>query len=253
MRLIFIGTSSGRTSLSRFHSSILISNDSQQILIDAGDGISKALLNQGISFNSVSDIVFSHYHSDHLAGLPSLLTQMIIENREEDLNLFTHNKLVKPLNEFLNISYIFPEKLNFNINIKPFDHEEYVHLGKGVSFLARRNSHVTNKHSILNDQISFLSSGFLLKLGDHNIFYSSDIGSEKDLFLFNDQNPEITIAEATHIPLSFFSDSEERFTSKKIYLIHIDDEQALNNWYSNLPGKLQEKIIITEDGMTLEI
>ncbi|MCB9257926.1 MAG: hypothetical protein H6612_01130 [Ignavibacteriales bacterium] len=58
MELIFIGTSSGRTSLTKFHSSLLFKINSKNILIDSGDGISKALLNQKISANKITDIIF---------------------------------------------------------------------------------------------------------------------------------------------------------------------------------------------------
>ena len=221
--------------------------------MDAGDGISKALLNQGINYNSITDIILSHYHSDHFAGLPSLLTQMIIDGRKDSLNIFTHYKLVESLKIFLKISYIFLEKLSFKINIKSFDFEENVSLCESIRFIARQNSHVGNKHNLNDDQISFISSSFLLLLNDSKIFYSSDIGAEDDLFNFDDYSPELMISEATHIPLSFFSELANKISPSKIYLTHIDDEQTLEDWYSYLPKRLKDKIIISYDGMTLDI
>jgi len=118
MELIFIGTGSGRTSLNRFHSSLLFKDGSQKILVDCGDGISRALLTQNISVNLISDIIITHYHSDHLAGLTSLITQMIIQSRKSELNIFTHIELVDTLNLFMQTNYIFKYIFDFSLNNK---------------------------------------------------------------------------------------------------------------------------------------
>ncbi|MEO8398834.1 MAG: MBL fold metallo-hydrolase, partial [Ignavibacteriaceae bacterium] len=75
-KIKFIGTGSGKTSLKRFHSSFLILNESYNLLVDTGDGISKALLLQNINYNSIDGILISHLHPDHYTGLPLLLVQM---------------------------------------------------------------------------------------------------------------------------------------------------------------------------------
>jgi len=52
MQLTFIGTGSGRTSLDRFHSSLLFTTSDKNVLIDAGDSISRALKRQQVPINS---------------------------------------------------------------------------------------------------------------------------------------------------------------------------------------------------------
>ena len=72
MVITFIGTGSGEASLKREHSSILISSEKFNLLIDTGDGISKAILKAGIDFNSINGIIFTHLHPDHYSGLAVL-------------------------------------------------------------------------------------------------------------------------------------------------------------------------------------
>lgn len=253
MKLLFVGTSSGRTSAKRYHSSILLSNNNDNVLIDTGDGIARALLSQGIKFNLITDIIISHNHSDHLAGLPSLLTQMIIEKREESLNIFTHQNLIKSLKNFLNLCYIFPEKLTFELNIIGFKFNQSISVCKNIGFKARKNSHVRNKHNINTGEFYFISSSFLFTLNSRKVLYTSDVGTEQDLALFNDQSPKIMITETTHIPYEAF---EEIFTTSsinKLYLTHIENEESLNEWHSRLPENIKQKILICHDGMTLEL
>ncbi|MCW8849960.1 MAG: MBL fold metallo-hydrolase, partial [Melioribacteraceae bacterium] len=224
MELVFIGTGSGRTSLKRHHSSFCFVDQRKVVLIDVGDGICKALLSQSIDFNSITDIIISHYHSDHLAGLPSLLTQMIIQKRTAKLNIFTHSNLVNSLKIFLNISSIFLEKLNFDVEIVPFEFDKPITLSNNITVSAKQNSHVSNKHNLSIDNINFISSSFLFEYGKKKIVYTSDIGNYEDLFLFQDYNADFFITESTHVPLEKMDDAITILNPDQVYLTHIDNE-----------------------------
>ena len=227
MELIFVGTGSGKTSKERFHSSLLFKSSSNNILIDTGDSISRALLAQNISVNSITNVIYTHYHSDHLAGLPSLLTQMIIGNRKEPLTIYTHKDLLQPLHEFIKISFLFIETFQFEIKFVGFDFEKSCQINDEFTFLAKQNSHIRNRHNLTNTNIQFISSSFLFKMNKQNIVYTSDIGKIDDTITI--LNPE------------------------RIFLTHIEKEEELNNWLSNLSEKLRGKITLANDGMQLEL
>ncbi len=253
MKLNFIGTGSGRTSLDRFHSSLLFKVNDNNILIDTGDSISRALLKQGIPFNSITDIIFTHYHSDHLAGLPSLLTQMIIENRTEPLNIYTHSDLKQSLIRFLEISNIFIETLKFSIEIIPFNFGEDLEVTTGFNFSAKQNIHITNKHNIQDEKVKFISSSFLFSVGNKKIIYTSDIGHADDLYLFQEVEPDILITETTHLTFTEIENAAVIVNPDKLYLTHIDSETELKDWYNNLSDKEREKSLIAFDGMILDL
>lgn len=249
MEIIFVGTGSGRTSLKRFHSTFCFRDKNRNILIDVGDGISKALLTQNIEFNSITDIIISHYHSDHFAGLPSLLTQMIIENRKTPLKIYTHKDLLIPLENFLHTSSIFLDKLKFMVEVIGFDFTNRTIVTESFKFSARQNSHITNKHNIELENVHFISSSFLFQLEGKNIVYTSDIGSYDDLFLFHDAIADVFITEATHIPLARIEAAITILNPKQVILTHIDDETEIGNWFAKLPDEKKRKISIAEDGM----
>ncbi|SCP99011.1 ribonuclease Z [Anaerobium acetethylicum] len=46
------------------------------ILIDCGEGTQVAVKDKGWSFNPIDVICFTHYHADHISGLPGLLLTM---------------------------------------------------------------------------------------------------------------------------------------------------------------------------------
>jgi len=254
MKLKFIGTGSGKTSLSRFHSSFLISTENKNTLIDAGDGISKALLTQKISYNDIDSLILTHYHSDHLAGLPSLLTQMIIEKRTSSFKIYTNKRLVKALENFLHSSFLFPNTFDFKVEIIGFDFEENFHVNDNFGFISKQNSHINNKHNIAIDDFHFISSSFLFDIENKNIFYTSDVGNADDLYLFPNEKVHLFITETTHITLEEIENAIISQKYKSVILTHIDEDKTilLTNFAKELEKSYNIDVILADDGLTKE-
>ena len=187
MELTFIGTGSGKTSLNRFHTSLLITEKDHNLLIDTGDGISKALLSSNVNVRSIDSILISHTHADHFSGITSLLTQMKIERRIEPLNILIHASFSDFLKKFINISFLFRESIGFELNIIEYNFDKSFNLEKDLEILPKQNSHIQSKDILTNyNWLKFVSSSFLIRNNSLNIFYTADIASRNDLFLFNE-------------------------------------------------------------------
>lgn len=254
--IIFIGTSSAKTSLKRFHSSLLVKSHSFNLLIDCGDGISRALLSQGISLDLIDGILFSHLHPDHSAGFASIIVQMKQLKREKKLKIFCHKNVAETLRMFLYHSFVFTERSSFELEYCEFEHSEKILLSKDFHFISKQNSHLDEYVNYLNDkQKGFASSSFLLALGEQKVYYSGDIGSNEDLYLFEDQNPEIIITEATHIKWESILDFIEAKKPEMVYITHLNDEieKELKRKMKNLPKDLEKKIILASDSLSIRI
>ena len=57
----------------RFLSCALVRFDGQLILIDCGEGTQVSLRKLGWGLKDISTILLTHFHADHVAGLPGLL------------------------------------------------------------------------------------------------------------------------------------------------------------------------------------
>lgn len=57
----------------RFLSSVLMRYDGNLILIDCGEGTQVSLRRLGWGLKDIGDILITHFHADHIAGLPGLL------------------------------------------------------------------------------------------------------------------------------------------------------------------------------------
>ena len=257
LKIKFIGTGSGKTSLNRFHSSILISSEKYNLLVDAGDGISRALLSQKINYNSINGIIFTHLHPDHFAGLPSLIVQMKMDDRRIPLDIFVHNSLKSIVENLLLHSNLLPERMKFDINYKIFSEDERISISKNVFAVPRKNLHLDKLENYKSKypQLNFLCFSLLFEIENYKIIYTSDIGNERDLFLFEQTSTDIFITETTHIQPSILFDELKKINSQKIYLTHISEDSfsGLNEILAIQPESFQNKVEFAVDGLFVEI
>lgn len=61
---------------------------SAALLIDCGEGTQTAIRRWGLRFKPIEAILISHFHADHISGLPGLLLTMGNEGRTEEVTLF---------------------------------------------------------------------------------------------------------------------------------------------------------------------
>jgi len=253
MKIKFLGTGSGKTSLNRYHSSFLISSSTQNLLVDCGDGISKAILKQNIDFNSFNSILISHFHADHFAGLPSLLTQMKLAGRKNELTIFVHSSEKPFLEDFIFHSYLFKERMTFELKIISFDEDNEIKVSENLYFFSKLNSHL-EKYRKYDEQnnLGFASLSFLFKDDKNTVLYSGDVGTETDLYLF-DQKADWFITETTHIKHENLLNILNKFEPSKLILTHIGDdfEKAFKNFHQSLPEELKSRIILTFDGLEI--
>lgn len=71
----------------RWLTSFMVRYNGSSLLIDCGEGTQIAIKEKGWSFKPIDVICFTHYHGDHISGLPGLLLTMGNADRTEPLTL----------------------------------------------------------------------------------------------------------------------------------------------------------------------
>lgn len=67
---------------------LLVRHTGKMILIDCGEGTQVGIKQAGWGFKPIGAILFTHYHADHIAGLPGLLLTIANSERKEPLQLY---------------------------------------------------------------------------------------------------------------------------------------------------------------------
>ena len=87
MRVIPLGTSSGRPTLKRNVSGLAVAREAEWLLFDCGEGTQTQIVRAGLSPNRLSGVFITHLHGDHFNGLPGLLSTMGLDQRTRELVL----------------------------------------------------------------------------------------------------------------------------------------------------------------------
>lgn len=97
----------------RWLTALMVRFSGSSLLIDCGEGTQIAMKEVGWSANPIDTICFTHYHGDHISGLPGLLLSMGNSDRKEPVTLIGPKGLEKVVNSLRIIAPGLPFKLNF--------------------------------------------------------------------------------------------------------------------------------------------
>lgn len=121
----------------RWLTALLTRFNGSSLLIDCGEGTQIAIKEKGWSFKPIDVICFTHYHGDHISGLPGLLLTMGNADRREPLTLIGPKGLERVVNA---LRVIAPE-LPFPIIYKEIEGAEQVFEMNGYRLKAFRVNH----------------------------------------------------------------------------------------------------------------
>jgi ribonuclease Z len=100
--------------------SMMLRYNGSSILVDCGEGTQVAIKKHGWSFKPIDAICFTHFHADHISGLPGLLLTIGNAERTEPLLMIGPKRLEKVVNS---LRIIAPE-LPFEIEFKELNEAE---------------------------------------------------------------------------------------------------------------------------------
>lgn len=121
----------------RWLTSLMTRYNGSSLLIDCGEGTQIAIKEKGWSFKPIDVICFTHYHGDHISGLPGLLLTMGNADRREPLTLIGPKGLERVVTA---LRVIAPE-LPFPIHCVEIDGTEQTFEMNGYRLKAFRVNH----------------------------------------------------------------------------------------------------------------
>lgn len=108
-----LGTSGMMPLPYRWLTALMLRYNGKSILIDCGEGTQIALREKGWSPKPIDIICFTHYHADHISGLPGMLLTMGNAERTEPLLLIGPKGLSRTVNALRTIAPELPFEINF--------------------------------------------------------------------------------------------------------------------------------------------
>lgn len=137
LEVALLGTGGMMPLPNRWLTSLMARYNGSNILIDCGEGTQIALKEQGWSPKPIDVMCFTHYHADHISGLPGMLLTMGNAERKEPLTLIGPKGLERVVSA---LRVIAPE-LPFQINCIEIQENESVFSFDGFSIKAFKVNH----------------------------------------------------------------------------------------------------------------
>jgi len=153
MKIVFLGT--GEAFDENFlNSSILISSEKANLLLDCGGTAPFQLWKINKNQNLLDAVFISHSHADHYFGLPALFTRMWEEKRVKPLSIICLKEDAKKIKTLIKLGYgnIF-KRFGFGVRFIRID------LDEEIDFNDLRLSFEETEHSIRNSAIRVESGG----------------------------------------------------------------------------------------------
>ena len=121
----------------RYLTALMTRFNGSSMLIDCGEGTQVAIKEKGWSFKPIDVICFTHYHGDHISGLPGLLLTMGNADRTEPLTLIGP----KGLERVVSCLRVIAPELPFPIVFKEIEGAEQTFEINGYRLKAFRVNH----------------------------------------------------------------------------------------------------------------
>lgn len=88
MELIFLGTAHAVPTPDKSHTAMWFSHEDENILIDCGEGTQRQIKKAHLNPCKITKILISHWHGDHILGIPGLLQTLALNNYSKTLKIY---------------------------------------------------------------------------------------------------------------------------------------------------------------------
>jgi ribonuclease Z len=92
--LVFLGTAGSMPTAQRAPAALLVRRGGDRLLFDCAEGTQRQLLRSSVGLVELGEIFVTHFHADHILGLPGLFKTFSLRGRERPLDVHGPRGLV---------------------------------------------------------------------------------------------------------------------------------------------------------------
>lgn len=138
-QLCFLGTGGSVATENRDNTALVISSGEALLLIDCPGGVIQKIKRLGFDPRSVTSILVTHIHPDHIYGLPSFVHSLMLD--ECLVELYGSEETIRFCQDLLDLFHLREEKIKTRICFKNTERNKIYRLSSSLIFSAMRIPH----------------------------------------------------------------------------------------------------------------
>src|SRR5215213_2298069 len=111
--VVFLGTSGSMPTAQRAPAALLMRRGGDKLLFDCGEGTQRQLLRSAVGLPELEEVFVTHFHADHVLGLPGMFKTFSLRGRELPLTVYGP----RGLNELLSSLKRVVGKLTYDLKL----------------------------------------------------------------------------------------------------------------------------------------
>ena len=86
--VVFLGTAASMPTAQRSPAALLVRRGSERLLFDCGEGTQRQMLRSAIGLVELREVFLTHFHADHVLGLPGMLKSFALRGRDQPVTVY---------------------------------------------------------------------------------------------------------------------------------------------------------------------
>jgi ribonuclease Z len=101
-KVIILGSSNAIPTRDNENTHMVVVGSERMVLVDCVSNPILRLEQAGLDFNDLTDVILTHFHPDHVSGLPLLLMDMWLMGRKKPINVFGLHYTLDRIEDLMN-------------------------------------------------------------------------------------------------------------------------------------------------------
>lgn len=248
-KLIILGTAGAVPDERHDNTHMLLLGEERRVLVDSASNPVTRLRQIGIEPNSITDIIMTHFHPDHVSGIALLLMDLWLLGRNNPLNLYGLEYTLSRVEKMMDLYGWDTWPGFFPVRLSPIPEEEMAVVLENDEwriFASPVNHLIPN----VGLRLEFVQSG-------KTLIYSSDTEPCPQVVRLA-RDADVLIHEATgsaqgHSSASQAGEIASQARAKRLYLIHYPTGEFMNeNLITEAQRAFGGPVSLAEDFLVLE-
>ena len=102
-KLIILGTSNAVSSKDNENTHMVLVGETRTVMVDCVNNPVHRLKDAGVDFMEITDLILTHFHPDHVSGVPLLLMDMWLRGRTEPMHVYGLHYTLDRIEQLMNM------------------------------------------------------------------------------------------------------------------------------------------------------